>query len=146
MLSVFQTSAILIGVILLKLAFHLCLIWVNHLWKFKKLWYYWMPDYHPIYQGIRLPVVLTGVDNRIPESQPESLFSRNTSNWLSSSIQKKQPESKLTHWLPNGKCNFNAAEKRKSNKVGKGGKQTQGGAFLHCSLPHTNMKGLNLVL
>ena len=57
---------------------------------------------------------------------------------LAQASKKTEPEARLTLQLLNGKCNFNAARmKEKSNKVGKGGKQTQGGAFLHWSLSHT---------
>lgn len=130
----------------LKLAFHLCLIGIHHLWQRKKLWCYWMPDYHPIYPGIRVPVALTCVDNRIPKSQPEILFSRNTSNCLSLSIQENSLNQNLhTDFLMESAISMQQ-KWRKSNKVGKGKKQTQGGAFLHWSLSHTNMKGLNLVL
>lgn len=90
--------------------------------------------------GHRVPVALTCVDNRIPKSQPEILFSRNTSNCLRSSIQENSL--KHTDFLMESVIS-RLQEWGKSNKVGK---QTQGGAFLHWSLSHTNMKGLHLVL
>lgn len=100
-----------------------------------------MPDYHPIYQGIRVRIVLTGVDNRILESQPESLFSRNTSNWLSSSIQENSLNQNLhTDFLMESAISMLQKKGRVIRWVKVGSKPKE----VHFCTGHTNMKGLNL--